>query len=128
MSRPTIKEESIVKLGGTIVAKYHAHADDVEQILIIRAMEKFFAVVAHGWRAHRSFHVPVGTAVKVSGTIIDYQLPKECGYRVVYAAYCQRLTFGDALEQASPDPFEELEQLPKYQIFEKCNSLNQESV
>ncbi|SHH63172.1 hypothetical protein [Desulfofustis glycolicus] len=127
MSRPPIKEESTVKLGGVIVAKYHAYEDYVEQILIVLAKKKFFAVVAHGRQAQRSFRVPVGTTVSVSGTILEYPLPKECGYRVVYAVYCQRMKFGNALEQVPPDPLEEYMQLPKHQIFVKCDSLNRGS-
>jgi hypothetical protein len=125
MSRRTIKEENTVKLGGIIVAKYHAHADEVELILIVRVQERFFAVVTHGQQAHRAFSRSIGTPVKITGTILEYTLPSECGYRVVYACYCQRIGFGGELEKSPPDPdLGFAEQLPKHQIFQKCDSLN----
>ncbi|BDD88642.1 hypothetical protein [Desulfofustis limnaeus] len=126
MRSRTIKEKIVVELGGIMVAQYHAHADDVELILIVRAQEKFFAVITRGRQAHRALARPTGTPVKAVGTVLEYRLPDECGYRVVYAIYCQSIRFGDNMEAAPSDPLEGFteQQLPKHQIFQKCDSLN----
>jgi len=125
MNRRPIKEESIVKIGGTIVAKYHAHADEVELILIVRSHGMYFAVVTRGRQAHRALPKPPGTPVRITGAIYDYMIPDGCGFRITYVVYCQRMVFGDTLQQPSPGPLEGFDaQLPRHQIFEKCDSLN----
>lgn len=125
MGRRNIKEKIEVELGGVIVAKYRAHEDDLELILIVRSRERFVAVVTHGRQAHRAFSRPNGTPVSVKGSILEYQLPDGCGYRVVYVIDCQQMSFGDGLEQPPPDPPDVFtEQLSKFLIFQKCESLN----
>lgn len=125
MRRRAIREEVVVELGGVIVARYHACAEEAEVILIVRARENFYAVLARGRQAHRAFHRPVGTPLKVTGTIIRQPLPDSCGYRVVSFIDCRRMVFGDQLVHLSPAlPEEFADQLPKYQIFQRCDSLS----
>lgn len=119
-----IKEQSLLKLGGIIVSKYHAYDNVLEVILIVRSRDRFYAVVANGRQAHRAFRLETGHLVEIEGPIIDYILPESVGYKIVYAVACQRLRFGDELGPP-PDPFPDDQELSKLTIFKKCTELNE---
>ena len=119
----TIKEQSLLKLGGIIVSKYHAYDDVLEVILIVRSRDQFYAVVANGRQAHRAYYLAIGQPVEIEGPIMDYILPDSVGYKIVYAIACQKLRFGNELTP-SPELFSDDKELSKLSIFKKCAELN----
>ena len=123
MKRP-VKEGVIIKLGGHIISKYHGHGDVVEVVMIIRADDNFYSVLARGRQAHRALKIRDGQVVEVQGRIIEHSIPTAArGWNVVYSMTCDKLRVGSSMETVE-DPLSEHSELPKFQIFKKCSELN----
>lgn len=113
-----------LKIGGPLVSKYNGYGDELEVVLVIKANDMFFGVLAQGRQAHRANKIERGQLVEVEGSVVSDSWPKESGgWKIAYFVRCKRLR---SRKETVPDedPLAEYPELPKFKIFEKCGDLN----
>ncbi len=114
----------MLEIGGTVVSKYKAVGDEAEVVLIVKADDMFFGVLACGRQAYRADKIKRGQVVEVKGPIVDYSRSDEYGkWKLAYSVKCERLRLGDEIVRVN-DPLEDYPEMPKYKIFEKCEELS----